>query len=692
MNMRMMRYFLIVGALLAGALGQHALGQPAGQEVKWLMVGSLRNWISSVGAEIEIGRTGLANEQIDGLIWPAQFTRQNHQVGKTLWLGTTNYYDRILKTTIPAKVVSVGPRTADPITEVMPVRFKMYGRFLAPNVVVDGEAATDNAARDGVDSVIESLPCDRLVESVLNTTIGVTITRKVMAFTQQNHDNYYITEYILTNTGLIDKEGLQVETKTLTGVFLGLKYRYGFGEEGYRQNPPTPLNNIGWGRNAVHQVIGTNPSAAGFEFPAHYAWYGRHSQSSVDDIGLPAYWVGGDGHLTAAQHAGVVTLHADRSSQDSTNDPAQPVSTPYLGADDQADAPQANNQYNQELMQRKYNVMTSGHPAQTQADLVGDATADNWGNNPGGYEQVDAYGPYTLAPGENVRIVVAEGVNGLGREQCYEIGGQWIDQTLTTFTLPDGSTTPDRNAYKKAWVKTGVDSILTTFRRAAGNFAGNYVIPQPPTPPASFIVQSGGDRIRLSWTPEAESSPGFDGYEVYRAIGRPDTFYTRIFSCTRSNLANAYDDTSARRGFDYYYYIVSKDDGTRNDAHPGVPLVSSKFYTLTNKPAYLRRPASSDMSDIRVVPNPYDARSVTLQFGTSTPDRIAFFGLPPVCTIKIYTERGDLVRTLEHSDGSGDELWDQTTTYRQIIVSGIYLAVFVTPDGKSVVRKFIVIR
>jgi hypothetical protein len=159
-------------------------------------------------------------------------------------------------------------------------------------------------------------------------------------------------------------------------------------------------------------------------------------------------------------------------------------------------------------------------------------------------------------------------------------------------------------------------------------------------------------------------------------------------------VVNTFDDITARRGFNYYYYIITKDDGSRNDAYPGVPLVSSKFYTMTNgaHPAQLRRAAKSSADSIRVVPNPYDARATSRQFGTNTPDRIAFFGLPPVCTIKIYTERGDLIKTLEHTNGSGDELWDQTTTYRQVIVSGVYIAVFTTPDGTSVFRKFIVIR
>ncbi|MBN1894901.1 hypothetical protein JW906_10420, partial [bacterium] len=74
------------------------------------------------------------------------------------------------------------------------------------------------------------------------------------------------------------------------------------------------------------------------------------------------------------------------------------------------------------------------------------------------------------------------------------------------------------------------------------------------------------------------------------------------------------------------------------------------------------------------------------------PDQIAFFGLPPVCTIRIFTERGELIRNIDHTNNSGDELWDSTTDYKQVIVSGLYVAVFETPDGEVAYRKFIVIR
>ena len=83
-----------------------------------------------------------------------------------------------------------------------------------------------------------------------------------------------------------------------------------------------------------------------------------------------------------------------------------------------------------------------------------------------------------------------------------------------------------------------------------------------------------------------------------------------------------------------------------------------------------------------------------------------FLNIPAQCTIRIFTERGDLIEEIVHSDGSGDEAWNSISSSRQVVVSGIYLAHFeVTEDysdpdtgeilyskGESAVRKFVVVR
>ena len=150
----------------------------------------------------------------------------------------------------------------------------------------------------------------------------------------------------------------------------------------------------------------------------------------------------------------------------------------------------------------------------------------------------------------------------------------------------------------------------------------------------------------------------------------------------------SYDDLSANRGFDYYYFLEVLDDGSQNNV---VPLKSSKFFTITNSPAFLKRPPGM-LEEIRVVPNPYNIASRDMQYGVSAPDRLMFLNIPGECTIRIFSERGDLLKTIQHTDGSGDEAWNSITSSRQVITSGLYIAHFETPEGENAIRKFIVVR
>ena len=98
------------------------------------------------------------------------------------------------------------------------------------------------------------------------------------------------------------------------------------------------------------------------------------------------------------------------------------------------------------------------------------------------------------------------------------------------------------------------------------------------------------------------------------------------------------------------------------------------------------------LEEIRVVPNPYNIASRDMQYGVSAPDRLMFLNIPGECTIRIFTERGDLLKTIQHTDGSGDEAWNSITSSRQVINSGLYIAHFETPEGENAIRKFIVVR
>lgn len=694
-----------------------------GEETKWIAIGEFHNWFSEGGCEIEVGRTGQISDQQDGLRWPAFYSVQDNQAAKAMWIGAENYYDPIVDKTYNHKVVHVGPRFIDVKSETMPVEFRMKGKYNHPNVFVDGDPATNLQYMDDVDEIDPDLPADRMLVNVMQTSMGVQMKRKIYAFTHQDHQNYFIFDYVFKNNGIYDKDGNKHE-QTLDGFQVFFQYRYAISREGAVYDGNWLPQSAAWGHNTMNDVIGENPDNPasndlyyddGEIMRALYSWHGYHSKADFDNIGAPN--VRGDGHLGAAQFVGSVTLHADKSASDNSDDLTQPSTTWYVFSDDPlTDA--GSDQFNSSRMSDEYAYMTRGHPSNSQAEAVGTTFPDLFSpggiSNPGGASQGQGFGPYTLAPGDSIRIVIAEAAAGLSREMCYQVGGNWInginlDQPASTPTLQWmgdhylSSGISDEDEYKNLWVFTGLDSLIGTFKRARENFKGNYNVVPPPPVPSLFEVNSGGDRISLSWSSEAESSTGFSGYKITRLKFIPDTtgflysmnsgLIVEDTTILKSWVINpgtlTFDDYSALRGFDYYYYLEAFDDGSQNN---GDPLFSSKFLARTNKPAYLKRPPGESLSDIRVVPNPFNLSARDFQYGISAPDRIMFLNIPPECTIRIFSERGDHINTIEHTDGSGDEAWNSVTSSRQVVVSGLYIAHFETPSGESAIRKFIVIR
>jgi hypothetical protein len=674
--------YWMLGTVLMLILG--STRQVFTQDQKWMRVGETQCFFFDYGAEPEYA----ANTNF--LTWPTQYSdNQTTMRNNGMWMGARDFYDTVEDKNKSVKVIGIGPRPADnELTMIFPQSIKLVGRYYPPTVVVDDQIGTNNTLYDVLDELDENLPCDRMIVDHFNTSIGVSVTKKILAFTQQNHDNYFIFDFIFRNTGIINAAG-DVYQQTLNDFWVYFTYRHAFaGVTSTAFGSTWGSFASQWGTSNLLKDFGLNDPEG---VRGYYAWYGPtnsygHPLHPEEDWGCPDHLE--TGVLGSAKYAGAVTLLASKSPSDWSDNTNQPATTAFIGSD--GGVVEANvSQYDENYMQQRYFIMTEGHIAEQQYQLSGDGYVDDWTvSNPyrntgtrGGSSQGQGFGPYTLQSGDSIRIVFAFGVNGIGWEKCREVGANWLQYYKGTGTpeliMPDGSTSGNHNTYKRAWCDTGADSILQSYRSAVLNFNSGYQIPQPPPAPAEFIIRSGGDRISLSWANNAVSNPHFDGYVIHRSEGNVKdyrTVYKKIFECDAANAVHQFDDVTAVRGFNYYYYIQSKDDGTQNELEPGRPLYSSLFLTLTSVAAYLRRPAGLMTEEVRVVPNPYDIRSRKYQFGDKSQyDRIAFYELPPMCKVKVFSERGDLIWEKTHTNGAGDELWDSMTNSGQIVVSGIYI-------------------
>jgi len=107
---------------------------------------------------------------------------------------------------------------------------------------------------------------------------------------------------------------------------------------------------------------------------------------------------------------------------------------------------------------------------------------------------------------------------------------------------------------------------------------------------------------------------------------------------------------------------------------------------LTGAPAGRTDVTEEMMEGIRVVPNPYFIRHEAQRSSAE----LYFNYLPEECTIRIYTLALDLVKTLQHMQGSR-EVWDLTTEGGQLVASQMLIAHIEANNGLETVKKFAVV-
>ncbi|MFH1221028.1 MAG: hypothetical protein V1694_11340 [Candidatus Eisenbacteria bacterium] len=115
------------------------------------------------------------------------------------------------------------------------------------------------------------------------------------------------------------------------------------------------------------------------------------------------------------------------------------------------------------------------------------------------------------------------------------------------------------------------------------------------------------------------------------------------------------------------------EPGSKLIAIKAVPSTDKDYFTFsTTPPGYDGDRAKSALADIRVVPNPYFAKSSYEidQFHHI----VKFSNLPSRCTIRVFNLAGDLVRTLDKDDSSTSVMeWDLYNEVQIPIASGLYI-------------------
>jgi len=780
-----------------------------------------------------------------------------------------------------------------------PIYIKVIMKCKPPVVTVNGE---ENPARHLYDEIDPNLVSDAKMEIRWGTPIGITFQQDYYAFASKNADSYLIVDFHALNNGNTDNK--EHDTPELNNQILhDVYFNYGIqpmvGGQGTEQRYTIHENATDdwveyYGEDYLDYIGSGSPNnpmgdSNADSLRVFVVWDGDDHRDSFgigDDTGDPNLNIHFSpphpvlGTFLSPQYFGMGFLHADKSATDASNDLSQPAVSVWYPAT----IPE-----NNWTPQQSYEFFFEGKGSVIGEDWTGHRPSPQElgfqdPSNPAEVARPNPYitvGPYAEIPfGEEVNWTMLVAVNGLSQEKCAYYGQKWWEYQQGG----EGIT----NEAKNNILATGRDSLMKVYSQANQRYFNNldtgrdpFDTPDAPAAP-DLNVTAGPKSVFLEWS-DVSDIPDYDtgnidfaGYRIYRTKEINYNTYELIWECggnTGVPVQTSYVDSSVQRGFAYFYYVTSYDDGSQNWENPGISLESGKYWNMMQRhtpvypflppenaeiqlgvdnqalkikrfnamgsidtvgiyqnfdldiddntvftydlkvneanipladpsyPAYcdlylqlendslallrfayesrtgknkeaeyfiqvvndsialnewqtgetinireyfptaknllklfiggsgwefeswfdnislengsgvvfgddfsdgdftsnptwnaVRKPNQTpNLDNIVVAPNPWYDKAVKNNYGGTETNKINFFNIPGQCTLRIYTVAGDLVKTIEHSDGTSEQAWYQLNENNQLVFTGVYIFHVDSKFGNKI-GKFVIIR
>jgi len=549
-------------------------------------------------------------------------------------------------------------------------------------------------------------------EATWDTDTGITVTRRSYVWGFPGYEDFIIYDYTFRNTGRMVSNlsgavvpNVEAFQQTLQGVMFA--FHSGISVSTKSQiNFHSDLLGIaagafGWQREAYHDFYRLSPDRT---LAYSYNFNGGAEPTPFDPYPIKegeAWRLRFGDELQSPAAFGWLALHADDAVGDTRpGDPAPEVL--------RIDSHKGGTFQGRDLDLERFNMSTQGEDGFYQF-MTTPALQEGLGNNGNRLNfYTFSYGPYTMAPGDSVRIIVAQiaGVMDYADVIAGDPAGTFPDSTIAAI---------ERNAERaRNAVAWGMGATV------AGVPLGADVPEPPPAPDADAVNASEGTTraaIAVTWDTVAETAmttdgsggvfyngaEDLDGYRIYRSVDfqyvsdtAPPALrgqdWMLLVDIPRAQAMQYFDtelgryryvDETAEFGRRYGYYVAAydSDPGPWTSANgtvvTGLPELVSGSYNRTAPASAVAGPVTS--FDVYAVPNPYVFGDPERSFfdGVQPTYRVEFRNLPARATIRIYTVAGDLIRTVAHGPDEtgnlfGTAVWDQKSDSGLLVAPGLY--------------------